>query len=113
LGKIQRSTKHGVLSCTDDTYRNDFVLVLPGANIECTLDPATNVCVPRIEESFVRIKYRPTTNEFEAWDKSGLHYLFGASTGFGVATRTGSDTDHLFTAGSPCTYTFGWALSEM
>ncbi len=116
LGKIQRSTKHGVLSCANDTYRDDFVLVLPGASVECTLgldsnDP--NRCVPKIEESFVRIKYRPDTNEFEAWDTSGLHYLFGASTGFGAATRTGSDTDHLFTTGSPCTYTFSWALSQI
>src|SRR5438046_646613 len=37
LGRIQRSTKHGVLSCYDQTYRRDFVLALPGSNIECTL----------------------------------------------------------------------------
>lgn len=116
LGKIQRSTKHGVLSCTDDTYRNDFVLVLPGANVECTLGldgNDVNRCVPKIEESFVRIKYLPSTNEFEAWDKSGLYYYFGDDRVTSRTATPGNDGWSLFQPGQPCGYTFSWALSRI
>ncbi|MFN8628237.1 MAG: toxin TcdB middle/N-terminal domain-containing protein [Candidatus Binatia bacterium] len=108
LGKIQRSTKHGVLSCTDATYRNDFVLALPGATAECTLE-ANNVCKTRVEESFVRIEYLPGTNSWLARDKSGMRYVFGDVD----VARTGSGTPSLFTAGSPCTYTHSWGLTNV
>ena len=113
LGKIQRSAKHGVLSCTDPTHRNDFVLALPGANVECTLDPATNLCNPKIQESFVRIKYLPSTNEFEAWDKSGLHYSFGDDRATSRTGTPGNDGWFLFQPGQPCGYTFSWALNRI
>ena len=102
-----------MLSCTDDRYRNDFVLVLPDANVECTLDPATNLCRPKIEESFVRIKYLPNTNEFEAWDKSGLHYYFGDDRVTSRTATPGNDGWSLFQPGQPCGYTFSWALSRI
>ena len=108
LGKILRNTKHGVLSCTDTTYRNDFVLALPSATAECTLD-ATNVCKARIEEAFVRIEYVPSTNSWLARDKSGMRYVFGDVD----SARTGSGTANLFTAGSPCTYTSSWGLTSI
>ncbi len=115
LGKIQRSTKHGVLSCTDPTYRNDFVLVLPGASVECTLEPSGSPnlrCIPKIEESFLRIDYVPNGNYWQVWDKSGLKYKFGV----GVQARTGSDDTTLFAeypALSTCRYTHSWALTQI
>ena len=75
LGRIQRSTKHGVYSCTDPTYHNDFVLVLPGATVECTLNG--NLCKATAEESFLRIEYVSSGNYWQVWDKSGLRYTFG------------------------------------
>ena len=60
LGKIQRSTKHGVPLCTGP-YVEDFVLVLPGANVECTLDTHSYRCNPLVEEAFLRIQFFPVT----------------------------------------------------
>lgn len=77
LGKIQRSTKHGVPSCSASPYQNDFVLVLPGTSLECRLDTGTNNCSAVVEESFLRIQYDPADDHWEVWDKSGLHYVFG------------------------------------
>lgn len=112
LGKVQRSTKHGLLSCTDTEYRDDFVLALPGANVECTLNESDWRCYPAIEESFLRIQYTNTNNQWDVWDKSGLHYVFGLTSD----ARSGSDTSSLFTAGSSgadCTYTYSWGLSKI
>jgi len=110
LGKVQRSTKHGVLSCIDPRYRNDFVLALPGASVECTLAP-DNRCYPVVEESFLRIQYFPD-NHWEVWDKSGLHYVLGPTE----ETRTGAAVDALWidtTPGQPCKYTYSWALTQV
>ena len=107
LGTIQRCGKHGVLSCSDPTYRNDFVVALPSGTVECTLDPTTHVCQPSVQESFVRIQYTP--NQWDVWDKSGLHYVFGVSD----EARTGNATGTLFQAGTPCLYTFSWGLSRV
>ncbi|MBI4517458.1 MAG: VCBS repeat-containing protein [Deltaproteobacteria bacterium] len=107
LGRIQRSTKHGVLSCTDDSYRNDFVLALPGTSVECTLAGAT--CVPRIEESFLRIEYDAATTSWTVRDKSGLRYTFGDT----AATRLGSSLTSLFSPGAPCSYIHAWALTRI
>lgn len=112
LGRIQRATKDGVLSCSDATYRNDFVLTLPGSAAECTRDTGTNVCNPRIDEAFVRIEYVPGTNSWLARDKSGMRYVFGDVD----SARAGSGTGSLFASGSgksPCTYTYSWALTSI
>lgn len=74
LGKIQRSTKHGAVRCGAEPF--DYVLTLPGANVECTVDASLR-CFPNVEESFLRIQYRFESDSWEAWDKSGLHYFFG------------------------------------
>jgi len=100
VGKIQRSTKHGVLPCGGSPYQDDFVLVLPGASVECTLDTSTNRCVPPVEESFLRVQYDPTFNKWDVWDKSGLHYLFGDVAGARVP---------IF----PECYTFVWGLTRV
>jgi RHS repeat-associated protein len=112
LGRIQRCGKRGVLSCDDATYRNDFVLVLPGANVECTLDPASGICRPGLEESFIRIQYQASSNQWDAWDKSGLHYVFGHT----ISERLGTSTTDLFvpaSGGQPCSYTYSWALTSI
>ncbi|MBI3785359.1 MAG: hypothetical protein HY270_18355 [Deltaproteobacteria bacterium] len=111
LGKIQRCGKHGVLSCDDMRYRDDFVLVLPGANIECRLDEPSGICSPDVEESFIRIEYAASTNSWNAWDKSGLHYVFGSQPNSPVPKGF-----NLFTPGanpSSCAYTFSWALDRI
>jgi len=107
LGRVQRSTKHGVLSCTDPTYRNDFVVDVAGTQIECTLD-AQNRCNAWAQESFVRTTYNSTDNTWNVWDRSGFHYVF--------AQAMGSDTSSLFTGGqtgSDCGYTFFWLLTKI
>jgi hypothetical protein len=107
LGKIQRSTKHGVPLCTD----RNFVVVLPAANVECTLGN-DNICVPQLEESFLQIQYLPDDNRWEVWDKSGLYYLFGRN----YDSRTGSYVAGLFKDyGDPigCGFTFSWGLSRI
>lgn len=101
LGKIQRSTKHGVLPCNGASpYQNDFVLVLPAASVECTLDPGTHRCNAAIEEAFLRIQYVPADDHWEVWDKSGLHYFFGQTQ----AARAPVYPD--------CS-TFSWALTHI
>ena len=54
IGKIQRSTKYGVVTNCSDPLINDYVLVLPGGTVECTLSGGT--CVPRIEEGFTAVR---------------------------------------------------------
>jgi RHS repeat-associated protein len=101
LGKIQRSTKHGVLPCNGGSaHENDFVLVLPGSSVECTLNGSDNRCYPAVEEAFLRIQYAPADNHWEAWDKSGIHYFFGQNQ----AARS-----PVF----PDCYTFAWALTHI
>jgi len=118
LGKVQRSSKHGVLSCTDPTYRNDFVIALPGAAIECTLDSSsggTRTCAPMVNEAPVRILYFTATNSWEVTDLSGIKYLFGEQP----AARTGSSVDDVLFGPSPqgwlapCWYTASWGLTTV
>jgi hypothetical protein len=125
LGRIQRSGKHGRLSCEDTTYHNDFVVTLPDGSVECRRnepgigDPSDdNFCSPSIEESFLRIKYEPASNgslqgnRWEVWDRSGNHYIFGSQS----TTREGSYTDGLITpvvAGGGCGYTSSWLLDRV
>ena len=77
LGKIQHGTKHGVLPCSGSAYQNDYVLVLPGTTVECTLNTTDNRCYPPTEEAFLKIQYFPANDHWEIWDKSGLHYNLG------------------------------------
>lgn len=108
LGTIRRSSKHGVLSCSDAIHRNDFVLALPSGSVECNLDENSGRCAAIVEEGFVRIEYFAADNRWEARDKSGLHYIFGA-TG---AEREGRDVSVGFNASS-CAYTSAWGLSQV
>ncbi|MGD9765903.1 MAG: toxin TcdB middle/N-terminal domain-containing protein, partial [Candidatus Binatia bacterium] len=123
LPRVQRPTKHSTLSCLDATHRNDFVLSLPGASLECRRG-TDNRCVPNVEEAFIKIVWDGgTAQTFTAWDKSGVKYTFGAnntaSTNGGVSftspARTGSGTAADFTtlAGGNCTYTATWGLSQV
>ncbi|MBI3785097.1 MAG: VCBS repeat-containing protein [Deltaproteobacteria bacterium] len=100
LGRIQRTTKHGVLPCSNSPLLNEFVVVLPEATVECTLDPATNLCRPAVEESFLRIEFVPGDNHWEVHDRSGVRYAFGENQ----ASRTPVYPD--------CT-TFAWSLTTI
>lgn len=113
LGRIQRCGKHGTLSCNDPTYRNEFVLVLPSATVECRLDLAfgtrtSRPCIPAVQEAYTTISYNEDVNLWDVWDKSGQHYVFGSVT----TARTGSDTTLLFSA-SPCAFTYSWGLDHV
>lgn len=117
LGRIQRCTKHGVLRCDDPRYRYDFVLVLPGANIECTLNVnvpgSTKPCLPSVEESFHRIEYHSEQNYWRVWDRSGTLFTFGTSETSRTGSTVASNPTALFDGGaSPCRYTFSWALTQ-
>jgi Salmonella virulence plasmid 65kDa B protein len=57
LGKIQRNTKHGVPVCGASQYQNDFVLLVPGATVECTLD-GSNQCNAPVEEPSLPMRVR-------------------------------------------------------
>ncbi len=109
LGQIQRSTKHGALTCSDTTHHNDFVLALPSANVECTLQQ-DNTCKPRIEEAFIRIQYNSSNLTWDVWDKSGLHYVFGETQD----ARVGNNPNVLLNLNViPCQYTHAWMLTHI
>jgi Salmonella virulence plasmid 65kDa B protein len=125
LPRLQRSTKHGVLSCNDASLRNELVLTLPGTTIECTLDSGT--CKPHVEAGFIRIKEVAGTDqkEFKVTDKSGITYTFGGTDAVtsswnqtfapnGEAAVTGSSIAKGFdTTASPCTYISAWMLNKV
>ncbi|GIW46047.1 MAG: hypothetical protein KatS3mg077_3329 [Candidatus Binatia bacterium] len=73
LGHVQRSTRNGAVLCGHET--NDFLVVLPEAQVECRL--VGSRCVPAIEESFLRIEYRQQGDSWVIWDRSGRRYEFG------------------------------------
>jgi len=128
LPRLQRTTKHGVLSCNDASLRNQLVLTLPGASVECTLQ-GDGSCKPHVQAGFLRIQ-RSLTNEteFKVTDKSGIVYTFGgngSAEGRPVVTTdfalnatfggdnavTGSTTMLGFdTTTSPCKYISTWWL---
>jgi hypothetical protein len=114
----------------DDPARDEFVLSMPGATIECTRD-ASGLCAPHVEEAFVRVTHHPQTQTFTVWDKSGTKFTFGeanratddqASGGsFNLPARTGSSlttefalTDAEDAVRHPqCSYIFSWALTSV
>ena len=132
LPRLQRTTKYGVLNCSDTAVRNELVLALPGTSIECTL--SGEVCKPHVESGFIRIKRTSVDANvlsFTVTDKSGIQYTFGgtqavttnwttaanapktsfASTEYAVM---GSSTTNNFDAGSvPCRYVSEWMLTEI
>ncbi|MGE3499691.1 MAG: toxin TcdB middle/N-terminal domain-containing protein [Candidatus Binatia bacterium] len=121
LPRVQRATKRGRLSCIDPTYRNDFVVSLPGASLECRRR-ADGRCVPNVEDAFIKVLWNGgTAQTFTAWDKGGMKYTFGGNTAsvdgvsFTAPARTGSGTAADFTAlpGGRCTYAATWALTEV
>jgi len=118
IGRIQRSSKHGVLSC-GSAERDEFVFTGPVGSVECHLEAATTNgrrrCRPAVEESFVMIEWH-TDNSWVVRDKSGLKYVFGSS----ASGRVGNgSTNQLWSAspnprnGAPCQYTAGWALQRI
>jgi len=147
IPRIQRSTKEGALLCRAkyqdeansnytwvpdvDPLRDEFVATMAGASIECTRG-SSGICVPHVEEAFVRIKYDSSNKTFVAWDKSGTRFAFGesstataAETGepatFPLPARTGSSLDSDFVlvgTGNPsivptCSYIYSWALTSV
>src|SRR5262249_22975501 len=100
LGKIQRTTKHGVLACNDSPHQNEFVLALPDARVECTLDPGTGWCRATVQEAVGRIQYVSADDRWEVWDKDGVLYFFGGA----AAARA-----PVF----PECSTFAWALTHI
>ena len=114
LGRIQRSSKHGVLTCGNLTHAEDFVLMLPGASVEFIRDPATGRGIPRVAESFFKIVQNG--DAWDVWDTSGIKYTFGSSPN----ARTGNDPIDLYHADScqaPSAYdplyTFSWELTRI
>lgn len=147
LPRIQRATKHGALLCLAeisssvpqqwlplaDPLRDEFVLSMPGATIECRRQ-ANGTCEPRIEEAFMRIKYDGANKTFVVWDKGGTKFTFGEAqrataqeTGepgggaFTLPARTGSSLTNEFAlvdAENPiiyprCEYIYSWALTSV
>lgn len=117
LGTVQRCLKHGVPSCNDPTYRNEFVLTLPTGAVECTLDNQGR-CRPLVDESFLRIQYIAGGNRWDVRDRDGRKYTFGAV----ADARTGTNVSTLFVPETPasggqgyvpCGYTFSWALTRV
>lgn len=113
LGSVQRCAKAGVLPCGDPELRRRFVLNLPGSRVECRLDSDIQAgwqeCLPLVERSFTRIYHSPATNAWQAWDKSGMRYVFGDVD----RARTGSATDVPWLDADPCSYTQAWALTRL
>jgi len=112
LGRIRRTTRAGVLACTDTERQREFVVELPGASVECRLDnlgTARVACRPVVEESYLRIFLTPAQNRWDVWDKGGVHYVFGVD----AAARTGSARDRPWIVGNPCRYTNSWALEQL
>ena len=115
LGRIQRSTKQGVLSCATAYRSGDFVLVLPQESVEFHEDE-TGEYAARFEESFLRIRFLPSSNSWEVWDRGGLLYRFGES----YQARSGNQPGIAYD-GSPCAapgayaprYTFSWELTSI
>lgn len=126
LPRLQRTTKHGVLSCTDTSLQSELVLTLPGVTIECTLQ-ADGTCAPHVEAGFIRIKAVSGSEEreFKVTDKSGITYTFGGTgavtndwtTPFnpnGENAATGSTITKGFdTSVTPCRYIAQWALRRV
>ncbi len=100
LGKIQRSTKHGVPTCAGADGGGPFVLVLPQTTVECVLDPGDNRCRPLVEEAFLRIEFSAAENSWQVHDKSGIRFLFGDV----AAARVPAD---------PTCATFAWGLTHI
>lgn len=112
IGRVRRNPKWGVPSCADPVQRRDFLVELPGASIECRLDDTATArvaCRPRVEESYLRIFLTPTANRWDAWDRDGNHYVFGASP----EARSGSVRDQPWLAADPCRQTSTWALEQI
>jgi RHS repeat-associated protein len=109
LPHVQRSGKNGVFSCSDTVARQEFVLTMPGATIECTRQ-SSGVCIPHVEEAFLRIVSDPVNDKWTVFDKGGTKYTFGDTAN----ARTGSDTANDFSSsGSYCAYTDSWALTSI
>ena len=100
LGRIQRSTKHGVPPCALPDAGAHFVLVLPHATVECVLDAADHRCRPVVEEAFLRIEFVPADNHWQVYDKSGVRFVFGDA----AAARIPAD---------PTCATFAWGLTHV
>lgn len=146
LPRVQRATKHGSLLCSAelnqqtyhwdevaDPMRDEFVLSMPSATIECTRG-TNGICVPHVEEAFIRITYDANTKTFVVWDKSGTKFTFGEAnratdqaTGepgagaFNLPARTGNSLTNEFAlvgADDPflhpqCEYIYSWALTSV
>ncbi|MCX8070995.1 MAG: FG-GAP-like repeat-containing protein [Candidatus Binatia bacterium] len=75
LGHVQRSTRNGAVLCGYET--DEFLVVLPEAQVECRLSGER--CLPVVEESFLRIEHRPSSDSWVIWDRSGRRYEFGTT----------------------------------
>lgn len=115
LGRVQRSSRGGVLTCANLGYVEDFVLVLPEQSVEFTRD-ASGRGTPRVQETFLKIQHNASQNSWTVWDRSGIKYRFGES----AHARTGTDPNVLYgsTSCNPSgtygpAYTFAWELTSV
>lgn len=116
LGRIERSTRFGVIGCGNQNHVDDFVLSLPTSTLE--FRRAGGIGIPRVQESFIKIVWNSGSNSWTAWDKGGTKFTFGAT----FESRSGTDANTAdpsfancanFSAGTPISYTFSWALTHI
>ncbi|MFN8626839.1 MAG: SpvB/TcaC N-terminal domain-containing protein [Candidatus Binatia bacterium] len=113
LGRIQRSTKWGVPRPCAGAHTDDFVLVLPSGTVELASEPAdgANAYRPKIEESWLQATKNTGGNQWVAYDRSGIKYVFGDV----ASARVGNDTS-VFQATDPngyCRFTSIWGLTRI
>jgi RHS repeat-associated protein len=109
LGRIERSTKHGVPRCTGPTS-NEFILSLPSGTVELVNDPPNSSTYrPRVEEAYLQAVKSVSSNSWEVRDRSGTRYVFGSV----ASARSPSNTPFMQLQSGLCVYTAAWALTRI
>jgi RHS repeat-associated protein len=112
LGRVVHRTKYGILSCSREEERNEYVLVLPGRTVEFRFDEATGRGLPHAEEDLFRITLHPN-NYWEVWAQ-GRRYQFGNGANSRSGNYVGSPLqwgcgNHLLSPNS----TYAWELTRV
>ncbi|MGH7785577.1 MAG: toxin TcdB middle/N-terminal domain-containing protein [Candidatus Binatia bacterium] len=112
IGRIERSTVHGVPRCAYP-QGDEFVLVLPTGAAELVREtPTSTFHRPKFEQTYVRAERQESSNQWTVTDRSGLRYTFGNTD----AARVGNSTPLIFGASDAagnCRLTTQWALTRI
>jgi len=113
LGRIQRSTKWGVPTCSN--HPTDFVLALPSGTVELVPDaPGSTTYRPTIEDGYVAAVLDVAGNRWTVHDRSGLAFTFGDATSARVSTDPGDEVVlGTESSAAPCPLTVAWALTHV